>query len=210
MATLGDLKQRVRDDLDRPDLMSMIGQAVLDAIRYYQSERFWFNESRDLTFDTVADQRFYDASDAAWIPTVQNIDALFVTIGGQHRPMRRRRDPAEMELLSDTGAARGQPYSWAWFEDKIELYPIPNAVFPVRAYAHIRLDAPADDEASNAWTEEAFELIRCRTKYLMALHVIRDPEVATSMVQAEAQALLELRRQTSMRTSTGRLKATAF
>ena len=53
MATYGDIKTRVAGNLVRTDLGTEIGQAINDAINEYASTRFWFNETRSVTFNTV-------------------------------------------------------------------------------------------------------------------------------------------------------------
>src|SRR5215475_9466078 len=45
MPTLGDLKAKIAQDLRRSNLGSEIADAIPDAIRDHETERFWFNET---------------------------------------------------------------------------------------------------------------------------------------------------------------------
>jgi hypothetical protein len=209
MPNLSTMKSRIADELARSDLTSQIANAINDAILTHERERFWFNESRDLTFSTVADQRIYTVADGAWIPNVIKIDNLFVTVGGQNRRMCES-DPSELELLSDSSGSSGAPYEWAYFDNSIQLYPIPDQVYTVRALAHYRLDALAADNESNAWTTEAEQLIRHAARLLIANDVTGDTEERSRMADAVTYDLGVLRAETSRRKASGTIKPTQF
>lgn len=209
MATLGAMKSRIASELDRSDLSSNIADAITDAIAEHERERFWFNESRDLTFATVAAQRIYTTADATWIPNVIEIDAMFVTVGGQNRPLDKM-TASESEWLSDSSASSGAPFSWAYFDNSIYLYPLPDTAYTVRALAHYRLAALTDDSQSNAWTTEAEQLIRRSAKLLLALDVTQDGGDLAAFDPAAQRALASLRAETSRRKTIGRLTPTQF
>lgn len=211
MTTYATLKNRVADELLRDDLLSggQVANAVLDAIKEYERERFWFNESRALTFSTVASQREYTTADATWIPDVITIDAMFVTVSGQVRPLCKA-DPARMESLNDSSSPEGQPRDWAYLGGSIILYPTPDAVYTVRAVAHYRLTALSADGDSNAWTTDAASLIRRRAKQLLHQEVLFDYESAGAQNPLIEQALYDLRAETSRRKTLGRIQPTSF
>ena len=82
--SFGAIKARIMNELVRPDLTSEIALAISDAIKEASKERFWFNELRGISFDTVAGQDFYDVHDLADIPLIGRIDSLsIVTPQGQ-------------------------------------------------------------------------------------------------------------------------------
>jgi hypothetical protein len=209
MATLSTMKSRLADELARSDLTSQIADAINDAIAEHERERFWFNESRDKTFSTVADQRVYTASDASWISQIIEIDDLFVTVSGQNRRMCKE-DPSHMELLSDSSGSSGAPYSWAYLDNSIQLYPIPDQAYTVRAVGHVRLTALASDAESNAWTTEAEQLIRHPARLLVQGVILKDGEGASGSAQLAERALGLLRAETSRRKTLGRIQATQF
>jgi hypothetical protein len=210
VATLSDLKARITDDLARSDLTSQIAAAITDAITHYQDARFYFNETRNVTFSTVAGQQIYTGSDVPEIPKFTVLDAVYVTVSGTVYDICREY-PQEIETLSDSSATRGQPWSYSYFDQSIRFYPIPDQAYPVRIQGHIRLDAPASDgDGNNAWMNEAFELIRCRAKRLLAAHVIKDMELLQVMDAMETSAFERLVAATSRRIATGHIVPTQF
>ena len=211
MSTLTALKARIADDLDRSDVASQIGEAITDAIRHYATDRFYFNETRSSTFATVAAQSRYTVSDDADIPLFFDLDRVFIDDGTGEAELELY-DPVQMEyLLGQTSPASGVPYAYAYFDSGFWLYPVPAAAYTVRPMGAIEKAAPATDgEASNVWMTEAFELIRCRAKLYLAVHVINDNELAQLMTLAEVAALEKLRRKTSKRISTGQIQPTSW
>lgn len=205
MSTLTLLKARIADDLARGDISQQIGEAINDAIAHYQSERFYFNESRTAIFSTVIGQREYTPTD-----TVVNIDALFATVSGDTRLLSQE-DPYRMELRHDASTTQGPPTRWAYYGQKISLYPLPDAVYTMRIVGQIKAAAPADDAtAGNVWMTEAFELLRASAKLRLAVHVLRDDDMAAKMDAAVNVALQRLHLETALRTGMGRIVATHF
>lgn len=211
MSDYGTMKARIAAELERSDLLAgnFIQNAIQDAIKHREQKRFWFNESRDLTFPTVNGQRIYTATDASWIATVIDIDALFITVGGQNRCLRRR-DAADIELHSDNAALVGEPYSWAYWDSTIQLYPIPQQAYTVRAYAQVRLTTLSADADTNAWMTYGERLIRQTAKALICSDVIMDDAAAAKYGGLSEAALATLEEETGRRQATGCVVATQF
>jgi hypothetical protein len=203
MTTQTIMKARIADELARSDLTTQIAYAISDAIAAYTDERWLFNESRSNTFSTVANQEFYAASDATFIGTLNKIDYVTILVGDQPYqviPMR----PVDMEHLSTNGTSTGQPSWYAYYDKKIRLYPVPDAVYTMRVAAAIDVAAPATDgEASNPWMTTAERLIRSRAKLELALHVLKDLELAATMQQAVDEAFDQLKGRTNQITQIG-------
>lgn len=211
MTTKSALITRISDDMARTDINSQIGEAIDDAIRFYRDTRFYFNETRDSTFATVAAQSRYTVSDDADIPLFLSIDNVFIEESSGQKHVLGQCDPAEMEWKLDTSAASGRPYEYAYFDRSFWLYPVPDAVYTIRPLGQIIKAAPAaNDEADNVWMTEAFELIRCRAKKYLYGHIIMDLEMAALMDAGERDALRQLRGETSSRVGTGRIVPTSF
>lgn len=209
MSNFGTMKTRIASEMERSDLTSFIPNAIQDAIKTHETKRFWFNESRDLTFSTVAGQRIYTSADASWIASIIEIDALYVTVGGQNRCLRRR-DATEIELSADNSALTGEPYSWAYWNKSIQLYPIPNQAYTVRAYGHIRLSSLSEDVDTNAWMTDAERLIRQSAKALLCAEVTFD-DIGMQRYGALADIQMGmLEEETSRRQATGCIRATSF
>jgi hypothetical protein len=210
MTILSVLQARIADDLARPDLTNQIANAINDAIAHYASTRFFFTETRTASFDTVAGQSYYSSADDADIPDMYEVDAAQITVSGNVYDLDRDDAVALEEMIGSSGAAQGDPLSWAWADQGMLLYPIPNAIRSIRMIGGIKRAAPTDDTVGNVWMTEAFELIRCHAKLLLAVHVTNDSGLAERMGAAAAGAKARLERETSSKRATGRIMATAF
>jgi len=203
MSTLADLKAEIADDLDRTDLTDQIEREITRAIIYYQGIRFYFNETRDVTFPTVAAQKLYTVADAAEIPNFYEIDQICVENGDEKTDLDPI-FPREWELLTGDSGGSSKPISWAYFDRSIGLYPIPDAAYTVRLIGHIKKAAPEDDtEEDNVWMVEAFDLIRARVCATLALKKLRDSTLFQAHSAAEGVELQRLLAETAGRVGTG-------
>jgi hypothetical protein len=211
MSTLATLKAEIVSDLDdRTDLTAEIASAITSAITFYQRDRFYFNERRSTTFATVADQQNYGSAASSDIPNFLRIDQAHITVSGQRRELNRV-NFYQIEPMFDSSAATGEPYSYAYYNRDVWLYPVADDAYTVRLLGLLVVAAPAtDDEASNPWMTEAYELIRCRAKGYLAIHKLRDTDLAQLMGQAEGDALARLRKETALRLGTGQFVSTCF
>lgn len=192
-STYGAMQRQIIDELgDRSDLLasrfasanSPIKQAIQSAIAKWERENFYFNETYTVPlFTTVASQEFYDTDDAADIATSPDIYSLHALISSNRYPLTRRSwDYIEEFSISPTST--GQPQDWAYYGLQIRLYPIPDGAYPIRASSTIRPSALSADADTNVWMQDAYDLIRCEAKRILAADVVNDPELAAKM-QAE-------------------------
>lgn len=216
MTTLGALKTTLQSDLDREDgsLDTEIAAAINTAIGKWQNSRFYFNERRSTTFDTVASQPNYGTADDADIPQFVRIDQAHITVSAQRYTLKRR-NFLDMEPLFDGSAIGGQPYEFSYYNREIWLYPVPTDVWTIRVIGLLKIAAPASDgETDNPWMTEAYELIRSTAKAYLAIHKLRDPDLAAMMGDensgAIANALTDLGLETALRVGTGIVRSTPF
>lgn len=169
MTTRAVMKQRIADELARADLTSMIPYAISDAIKYYQSKRWFFNESREITFDTANGQEFYDKYDCAYLSTLIKIDYAKVTIDNTLFDLKRV-DPEEHE--HNQNQVNGQPFSYSYYAQQMRLYPVPTDAWEVRVAGVMQTPEPVtDEEKYNPWMTEAELLIRTQAKINLVRHV---------------------------------------
>jgi hypothetical protein len=209
MGTYLDLQNKIASDLSRTDLTSQIKSAIGDAIEQYSNTRFYFNVTRSFTFNTVVGQRAYGASDLAQIPNVIAIDTMFLFDGG--RPLELDKYEAdEFEWLQSTSTGNGRPCAYTYIDSQILVWPLPVAVYPIRPHMHYLLDPLVNDSDSNAWTNDAEQLIRCHAKLLLYANVLEDTEGMQRM-QVQIQSYMDsLTYQTTARMATGRIRPTSF
>lgn len=199
----GTLQNRIADELTRGDLTAQIQNAIQSAIRFYESERFWFNEGES-TASTAAGNQAYGVPADFLEP-----DELTVTVSG-NRYLLTPRPWIWMRDMSVTSVSRGHPTDWAYYADQFWLYPVPDAVYTLTLSYLKRLPDLVVAGDSNAWTAHGEELIRTRAKADLFAHVMRDFDESLAMKQLEAEALSNLRAKSAKKLTTGQLMPTSF
>lgn len=209
MASFLDLRTNIANDLTRTDLDAQTKNAVRDAIKFYEADRFWFNQTRSLTFSTVAAQSAYTSVDLAQIPNVIEFDALFLRDSTSQWELTKQ-EFDYFEWLIGSNTANGRPTDYTYVDGQILMWPVPAAVYTVRPHMHYRLPMLSADTDSTAWCNEAENLIRAHAKMILCANVIEDDAGAQRM-QAQIPALKsKLDEETTSRMSTGRIRGTQF
>jgi len=212
--TFGDILTAIADDIDDTtgEYTAQLTSAILSAIRYCERFTYYFNETRDITFPTVDGQEWYDGTDNPAIPTLVHIAMVYTEDSNGERWYVKRAMPDDIELIADNSASRGRPYAWTYFGRRIRLYPIPSpTVYTVRLQVGpYRLDQITDQSQSNAWTTEAFDLIKARAKYIIYKDTIKDAEMASEALNDFNDQQAMLLEETASRNSRGVIIATAF
>lgn len=207
------LKAEIIDDLERDATLdsARVLSAISAAIRHYQPRRFYFNETRSVTFTTTASKATYTFGSGGDIATVfYAIDGAYITQNTTTYELRRL-DYQDTEVLQDSSPSNGLPYAYSYIGQSIILYPPPNGTYTMRLTGHIQKDEPAsDDQAGNVWMTEAYDLIRARAKFIFLTHTYPDTPMAAIMKGDEREALSALRAATTAKTATGRITPTAF
>jgi hypothetical protein len=196
------MQTQISDEMDASNLLSggQIAKAVKSAIRVREVERFHFNESRDFTFVTVADDDTYTPS-TEFIA----IDLVEVLIGTRYEELERY-SPMAMACSSATGQT-GRPWGWAWYGDELQLYPTPNDVYTIRIHGHFKVAELSADSDTNIWTTDGEDMIREDAKAILYASVrrnVEDASISVGMAKGYADAL---RAKTSKLKATGRIKA---
>lgn len=204
MATFGELRTQIMEDTDRGDLSDQIGRAIKSAIRLHAGERFWFNETRDYTFNTVNGTDEYAITESSGIADFEKVDYLEIQVGSRWERTVRI-DPSQMEAQHDQ-TQMGQPFAWSYYNKKFRFHPTPNGIYSVRVAGHYLLTELSDDSDENAWTIDAKDLIEERAKAILFASTIRNLEQATVHNTIADTFLLPLRTRTSRRTATGRIR----
>lgn len=211
MTTLAALKADIDEDLDRGGTLDeAIASEISRAIRFYQRTRFYFNETRDETFSTVASQKLYSATDDEAIPEFIEIDQICLMDGNEPQELDEI-SPKEWEILTASGEATGRPCSYTYFNRSLGFYPIPDQAYIIRPIGHIMKDAPAsDDEAGNVWMLEAFDLLRARVCAQLGQRKLRDVSLVQAHRPLEQDELWRLNCETNTRLGTGFITPSEF
>jgi hypothetical protein len=204
----------IADDIDdtTSEYSAQIQEAILGAIRFCELDLYYFNETRDVTFQTVANQQWYGAAANATIPTLVRIVAAYVEYSDGRRTLMRRETPEDIELLSDNSASKGEPYAWTYFDRQVRIYPIPlDTSYTIRLQlGPYRLAKIASTEDTNAWIVEAFDMIKARAKYIIYKDTLKDAALAAEALNDFNDQQGGLKAETSRRVSTGFIRVTCF
>lgn len=188
-----------------------IQRAIAASIRYCERETYYFNETRDVTFNTVAGQQWYGAPAHEQIPRLVHIQAAYREDHTGNVLDLRRDTPEGMELVSDRNAAKGEPVAYTYFNQQLRLYPVPDNAYKIRLQLGAYRLAPLTSfEIPNAWVTEAYDLIKARAKYILAKDTLKDPQVATEALSDYQDQHKALKRETTSRNARGVIRATAF
>lgn len=197
MATLGELKAQIRRETNKDDIGAggesegALDQAIADAIEFWSDEPLWFNTAGAIVSAAVST---VGAVGFVATPAAIRVAGKVVYNGGALRKVTLD----QIEGATDTGA----PATWAANGDTLQLWPIPDAVYPLTVFGTAQIDAPTLDAQETVWTNEARSLIAARARFLLYRDTWRDVEATQLAAQAEGEALTRLRRETRRRTIT--------
>jgi hypothetical protein len=199
MTTRADLEAAIADDIDdtEGEYASQIVKAIQAAQRFCERDNYYFNETRDETFATVANQEWYGSDDNANIPSLVRIHALYID-GAE----LARSTPEDLETIAVD--ASGKPTNWTYFEQKIRLSPTPDAAYTVRMQlGPYRLGELAESSSTNAWLTEAYDLLKARAKYILQKDTLKDAAMAMEALNDFKDQRSALFGETAQRTGTG-------
>ena len=187
------MQLQIADELgDRPDLMvpsptsnlttSPIQRAIQSAIAMWERKDFYFNEvDEDNWFTTVQGQEIYSAADEPSIATVVKLIKVITFVSANRYTLTARTWQYLEDISVNPAAQTSLIVDYAYLGEKIRFYPIPAGAYPIGRTAVIRLDPLVNDNDANAWTQDAYDLIRCQAKLIMAREILYDSDMAQAM-----------------------------
>lgn len=204
--TLARMVERCREEINRgTDYDARIKQAIHDAIEFYKGRRFTFNTRRCFT-TTSPGIEYYG------LPTdFIEMDHLRVEYASDWW------DPMEevgfrwIEEHRSNAAYRSTPEKCGIQNAELRIWPVPDQTYTLMMsfqYHLPEVSVSASDAASNAWTAEAEEMIRCHAKADIWLNYIRGEESVAEAGTARLQENLryrELKRRANRQQSSGRI-----
>lgn len=208
MSTKADMRARIADDIDRDDLNSDIDKAISRAIRFYEKELFYFQET-STAFVTLPGQQTYSAGS---VPSdLKEILSLKLNRTSTAKDLLNRRSFQWLEQY-DTASHSGPPTDYAEWAGNIVFYPTPNETYTATVCYRKKYDELATDGASNDWTTEAEDLIEARATWWICSRKLKDFEGAQAAKAEEAESLIALRSKTENKVMLkgGGIKPTEF
>lgn len=204
MATLGAIYDRINSDyLNRTDLTAETKRAVAGAVRFYERQRFWFNEASTQSVTVASSANF-------------NLPADFLVLD-------RLRYPAgpwslievDLHTMQDmrNGSATGKPTHFTIYAGSFTLYPTPDNSYSLTV-AYVRqlpiLSATTATASTNDWFSAAEDLIVFHATKLMWANVLRNTEEALKYAELERRAYQMLLAANEQRVPSSGMKATRF
>jgi hypothetical protein len=214
MAVLTDMVTQISTDMGRLSAANLlvIRTYIATAIRFYQNNRFWFNESESVLFNTVIGTTDY-AFDGATISTeFFKIDGVFIATASVAPVELDFYRPGYMNALILANAGQTtQPTNWSYYNKTLRLFPAPDKVYSIELMGHVNLAAPSSDsDATNGWLNNAYDLIMCHTKAELYAHRWEDPVQAAVMSKAESIWLTSMQGETADKFRSGYVSASDF
>lgn len=206
MSTFAQMRAEIADDLDDPNFTTQINKAINRAIVFYEKEKFYFNSTSG-TFSTTASQKAYTTST---IPSdIAEIDYVEITVSGNDHELDEVTF-AEIEE-EDIGSTTGVPTKYAFYNESIYLYPIPNNTYTITVYYQKKYTTLSSDSDTNDWLTEAEDLIECHATGWIYARKKKDFEQAAVYQQLVETALQALRKKTEkLAALNARLRPTEF
>jgi hypothetical protein len=102
--------------------------------------------------------------------------------------------------------SEGEPTNYSYHQDRIWLWPKPNAVYSLILWYVQRLTTLSADGDNNGWTNYAEPVIRSRAKWDIFNNYLYMPKQAMISKQQEIDAMTALETEMVQRNTTGRLK----
>ena len=222
MPNLCDLKALIASDLRRTNLTAEIANAIPDAIRDHETERFWFNDTAPAPYTLTISPGGGVAGTGFPGNTGAQGDCYFLSPQGQMQEFIRidmvraqipvvwytvkATDWMKIEVCYST-LSNGQPSWWAYNNGYLRIYPLPSMSYPLRIFGHFRAVPLLNDTDSNVWTDDGRNLIRYTVLKRLYSYPIRDAQQVANAEQAGERALDYLRRETDRRSRQGRMRA---
>lgn len=234
MTTYGDMQARIADEmLDAPVSTAQIQNAIQDAVKRYQEERFYFNQLRsaatpildsaggnvtDFSGGALYDSaglmtspgvEFYPSSVWALDASISHIDTVTV-LAYNSRFTLQPETPGWFEDNSVGVTWRSLPLRWTYESEQLRLYPIPDQAYPIIITATQVFATLVDSTDTNPWMVDGEELVRCAATAMLYGRISRDAQQEQRWTADEQRALATLRRKTAQRGGPGRVRVKSW
>lgn len=199
MATFREMQDRINlDYINRTDLTNETKRAIIRAVKHYEKNRFWFNQTATaLAIGTASVSVAIPADFLAMdFVTVRDtsIDSIVV-----------QRSFDRIAYLNSNTALSGVPAEVSYFKDTLYFTPKPRSATSLTLYYTHSFPALSADADTNPWTSAAEDLIIHHATADMLANVLRvtDIKQIESHKAWEAEAMKFLMDGNAMRMQAG-------
>lgn len=204
MATLGDMRTRIADELqiDATTYSVDIDRAIFSSIKKYDDKDFWFLEAAPATVLFTLTSNY---TLSTMIPDRSEIKSIRLELSPGLGTMYLKTQEEIIDLEFDEDFT-GQPSYWAIHHDSLMIRPTPQRTFTAQVWYSLRASMTASASATSVWTNEAEELIRLCSEVDLMETRIRDYEGAGRLRMRMDEIVNVLNEKTVARTSKRRTK----
>jgi hypothetical protein len=201
MSTYGEMQSNIQRFIRRDDLGTEIQDAIKRAIAYYSKENWPWTEVRSTSLTTTSGVKTVSLpSDFS-----TDVSLLMETPANTIYPVLKK-TIQEIEELYISDSLTQEPTIYAIWDDNIYLYPIPDDTYSLIFDYYGDLTELSNSSDTNSWTTKAEQLIEDRAIWWLATHVMRNPQLASEMRMSTLESYRQLRREATMRSSSGRIR----
>lgn len=175
MSTFLEMQEAIEDYILRTDINPQVQKAINRAIAKYSKARFWFTETEE-SFNTVQGDWFYGIPP---VPSdIRQIDYLRITVNNVYYEVIQRN--IQWIIDANVNNNQGQPTDWAWWQNRIYFYPVPQDAYPITIFYQKSYAPLVDPTDENDFTTipEAEDLIEAEALRWLYKKVILDPQKA--------------------------------
>jgi len=210
MANLGEVRQKVLNDLTRTDLASEANDAINEAIKTLSElNNFWFQDSEG-QLTTVAQKSNYNNTDG-FPEYFSNITYAELIYSGSNLRIPLTKRTFDYIRDADPGNFYSQPTDYAIYENQLWLYPSPNlSNYTIRFFNTNLYEPLEDDSDTNAFTIYASSLVAYEAQKILCLSILRDESQAQRLESNIAQQVKSLNRATRQKKATSRVISKGF
>lgn len=158
MPTFAQLRAKVSKKLIDPNNTAVsvadVGDAINDAIRFWQYRRFWFNEASTTTtlivnneiIPGIPSDFLYEDEENGFVIPYANISYTL-----------KKKPPKVLDGISTN--AQGLPFIYTWRNGQYEVYYLPNLAYTLNIYYIKSYSDLSADGDNNDFTNKADQLI---------------------------------------------------
>lgn len=209
LLTLADLRAQVEDDLARTDLTSQVVFAIGSAIRAYEGERFYFNETADQTLTLSV-----GVASVPWASLPRNfltIDAIRFLMPGSTNVFSTMIKRSYDWIVEQRNIGITAPPSEYCVYNNALMFDCSDSVDnTLMLDGLLKLSTASSSNDTSVWFNDAVDLIRSRTRYEINVNILKDGEAAAGAATMEDRAYRRLKGITTNLKTTGRVVATYF
>lgn len=204
MATLGDMRTRIADELqiDATTFSVEIDRAIFSSIKKYDDRDYWFLEAAPVPVLFTLTSNY---SLSIIVPDRSEIKSIRLELspGLGTMIMRTQEEIIDLEFDEDF---TGQPSYWAIHHNTLMIRPKPQKTYTAQVWTSLRNSMTASASASSVWTNEAEELIRLCAEVDILEMRIKDFDTAGRLRVRLDEVANVLNEKTVSRTSKRRTK----